>query len=172
MNRLLLSFLVCIPLITGCTAASFIDSVIDRSYFEEPKIKYGEFPFLLSYIVDGKPNTLRDTVICEYDGKMTDAGGSRSKWTMSFASGRERVVLRSLENGDYVYFPTGGCKTYMDDWPNYVKTDLKSASPALTKINDSLTTHFALDAEVAENKYQVRIVRLEFTSPISEPEVN
>ena len=34
----------------------------------EPKIKYGEFPFVLTYEVDGEIRVIEDTIVCEYEG--------------------------------------------------------------------------------------------------------
>lgn len=163
-------FLVLTITNSGCTTAAFVDSVIDGSYFDEPIIKYGEFPFSLSFLVDGQLKTIEDTLICKYDGKKVDASGAKNRWNMSFSSGRDYILLKKLDNNRYIYLPVGGCKTYMDDWPDYVKVDLEQMGPALSSENETGTTYSALSTEIAESEYGIKIVTWNYTNPISQPE--
>ena len=41
----------------------------------KPEITYGEFPFTLTYELDGEIKTIEDVVVCEYDGiEWTNSG--------------------------------------------------------------------------------------------------
>ena len=167
MSRLLsaISFII---ILTGCTTATFIDSVVDGSYFKEPNIKFGEFPFVITYEVDDSKKTIRDTLKCTYDGKESDAGSTRNKWIQAFDSQNEDVVLKALSKDSYVYFPIGSCKAYMDDLPDYVETDLKTIRLAISIKSADSVNYSSIEEDVAEKKYGIRITEWEFTSPISQ----
>jgi hypothetical protein len=162
--------LAVVLLISGCTAASFVDSVVDGSHFDEPEIKYGEFPFSLTFAVDGDKKTINDTLICQYGGKMVDEGGARNKWLTSYSSGRERVILKTVNINSYIYFPIGSCNTYMDDWPDYVVSYLE---PVMLSIFNKTKTGAAsrlLDTADAERVYGIKILSWKYAKPIEQPE--
>ena len=55
----------------------------------KPEIKYGEFPFVFVYELDGEIKTIEDTIVCEYDGiQWTNSGNKKRKWKSHLKSGR------------------------------------------------------------------------------------
>ena len=65
----------------------------------EPEIKYGEFPFVITYEINGEIKTIEDVIVCKYDGiESLGTAGKYRKWSASLKSGKKRVVL--LDNSD------------------------------------------------------------------------
>ena len=63
----------------------------------KPKITYGEFPFRLTYELDGEIKVIEDTVICEFDGFESRGTAGRYRiWKTSLKSGNERLTLLDL----------------------------------------------------------------------------
>lgn len=59
----------------------------------KPEISYGEFPFQLTYELDGETKIIKDVAICEFDGygQRTEAGQSR-KWKTHLKSGTDESI--------------------------------------------------------------------------------
>ena len=56
----------------------------------KPKLKHGEFPFELVYEYKGEQYTLKDTIVCDYEGKSWSLdGGSSRAWTCEFSNDDE-----------------------------------------------------------------------------------
>lgn len=55
-----------------------------------PKEKHGEFPFELVYEYKGEQVTIKDTIVCDYDGRSWSLdGGNSRKWKCEFAKDDE-----------------------------------------------------------------------------------
>ena len=51
----------------------------------KPKVKHGEFPFELVYEYKGEQITIKDTIVCDYDGySWSLEGGNSRDWTCEF----------------------------------------------------------------------------------------
>ncbi len=61
----------------------------------EPQIKQAEFPFTLTYELNGENKTIEDTLICKYDGTEINEGDfiKRRTWTYQLKSGGNDIVL-------------------------------------------------------------------------------
>lgn len=132
-----------------------------------PMLVHGEFPFVLTYSVDGESRVVEDSVVCRYAGK--SPSGSGSKWTQSLKSGSRLIVLKVLDDGGLIYFPQGGCKGYMGDWQRLGSFDPSKGKPAVQYKSGSVTRSSALDPQVAEEEHGLRIISWEFTPPITQP---
>lgn len=96
-----------------------------------PVVKCGEFPFVLTYEIDGEIKTIEDTLICEYDGvKWTNSGDKKRKWKSWIkGSGGEDIILLDLsDKNEYhelgykmldLYFSCGSAEYYMGDDEGY-----------------------------------------------------
>ncbi len=87
---------------------------------EKPVITYGEFPFVITYEVNGEIRKVEDVVVCEYDGinNLGTAGKYRS-WKSKLKSGKDRVTLLRGEEENKVYeitVSTGLPEYYMGDF--------------------------------------------------------
>jgi hypothetical protein len=56
----------------------------------KPEVKHGEFPFELVYEYKGEQITIKDTIVCDYEGNSWSLdGGSSRDWTCEFGKDDE-----------------------------------------------------------------------------------
>ena len=56
----------------------------------KPKVKHGEFPFELVYEYKGKQYTIKDTIVCDYEGYSWSLDGGNSRdWKCEFGKDEE-----------------------------------------------------------------------------------
>ena len=82
----------------------------------KPEITYAEFPFEITYEIDGESVTVKDTYICEFDGFGRNEGeGKHREWKGYIQStGEEKVVL--LQDGNLsLAIAVGYPEYYMSD---------------------------------------------------------
>lgn len=144
-----------------------------------PEITYGEFPFQLEYEIEGERKIIEDIIICEFDGfEQRGEAGRYRKWKTTFKSGKERIVLlntRDLNITDEwgkkileFNFYFGNAEYYMGD---SLANNHKSAQDFnwveyLYQTADGIIGGSALKAEEAYEKYKIRLIRWEASSPI------
>ena len=160
----------------------------------KPEICYGEFPFMLTYELNGEIRTIKDVAICEFDGygKRTEAGQSR-KWTVYLKSesdepfssreqGKEMdficVTLLDLRNDDVfddfgheileLYFFGGNGHYYMGDVLGGHERKAQDFDwvDYIYKTANGTIGHSAFKAEEAYNKFNIRLICWEATNPI------
>ena len=129
----------------------------------KPKIKYEEFPFELVYEMKNEEYTIKDTLVCQYDGiGISENSGKVRKWKSFLKSGKQNVVLLSYDNVT-IYYDIGPAKYYMGDYNNH------TFSPNIiceTKYQDGTKSQqFIFDNELS-NKYGIIIKRWSIRSPI------
>lgn len=160
----------------------------------KPEISYGEFPFRLTYELNGEIRTIKDVAICEFNGygKRTEAGQSR-KWKTHLKSevdepnsnnerGKETdfiwITLLDLRNDgvfdDFgheileLYFFGGNGHYYMDD--ELGGHDRKAQDftwvDYMYKTVDGTIGHSAFKAEEAYEKFNIRLISWEVVEPI------
>lgn len=146
----------------------------------KPEIKYCEFPFSLTYEIDGEVKTVEDTLICEFDGfEMSNSGSKYRKWNSSFKSGREEIVLLDLSNKNEInefghkmlnlFFYWGTPEYYMGDTRHY---KCRSANDDFKMIDfryetiDGIIGGSAYSADVVYEKYKVKLLNWEIKKPI------
>lgn len=153
----------------------------------KPKITCGEFPFVLTYELNGKRNIISDTIICEFDGytEPTTAGQYR-KWKVSIKNAgmnsksedHVHIPILNLEDENIVddfgnkvlelYFFGGNGYYYMcDDLGNCAigpqqlyEVDYKYQS------QDGNIGHSAISSEEAYERYRIRLISWEIEPPI------
>ncbi|MDP4118427.1 MAG: hypothetical protein Q8873_04465 [Bacillota bacterium] len=160
----------------------------------KPAITYGEFPFKLTYELDGETKTITDVAICEFDGygQRTEAGQSR-KWKTHLKSGTDELIpanergtetdfawitmLDLRKDGAFddfghkvleLYFYGGNGHYYMGD-------ELGGNSRAgqdftwvdyMYQNADGTIGHSGYKANEAWEKYKIRLISWEPSSPI------
>lgn len=69
--------------------------IVNAIAYEKPVVKYAEFPFELTYEVNGNEITIDDIFVCKYDGLGCDEGnGFFRKWKGYIkGTGEERIVI-------------------------------------------------------------------------------
>lgn len=169
--------LACIALVmTGCRSIVFVESVTHGDYFERPPVKYGTFPFELVYSVNGISHTIRDTVVCKYNGKKVAEGLVIDLWEESFKSGRDKLILKKIEDWGYLSVNTGSCPDYMS-YPGQFTYDPYKESGAgsmyITEFDPSNFGHTSealLSEEKLGIKYGVKIIKWTASAHISQKE--
>jgi hypothetical protein len=124
----------------------------------KPKIKHGEFPFELVYEYKGEQHTIKDTIVCDYDGySWSLEGGNTRDWTCEFE--------KDSEYGQYIIDTINGQDLYIDvpEAADYYMGDKdctsEEAQPLLMFIDETTGTFYeetdkieAVDIEIIEWK--------------------
>lgn len=145
----------------------------------KPEVTHGEFPFQLTYEINGETKVIEDTVICEFDGfEVIGEAGKYRKWKIHVEGTGARMItlcdLRSDEDftdwGNQVLelcFDPGDAEYYMGDigdrqsegntgeWIDY-----------LYMLPNGETGYSAFKADEAWEKYKIRIISWECAPPI------
>lgn len=152
------------------------------SYFipiPKPEITYGEFPFKLTYELDGEIKTIEDTIICEFDGfEVVGEAGKYRKWKIYTKSTGERMIslfdLRSnntfTEWGQKVLelcFDPGSAEYYMGDVGNRQSAgNLCKWIDYLYILPDGKTGYSAFKLDEAWEKFKIKLISWEVSPPI------
>lgn len=142
-----------------------------------PEIQYGEFPFTLTYELDGEVKVIEDTVICEFDGfESWGSAGNYRKWKTYLKSGNEKIILldlRSLEETNEfgqimleLFFSYGNGEYYMGDEWHRSKPEIRNYIEYRYQTADGKTGGSSYKADEAWEKYKIRLIRWEPSEPI------
>ncbi len=145
----------------------------------EPEITYGEFPFTLTYELNGEITTYEDVIICEYAGvESLGTAGKERKWESRLKSGNERLTildLRSLkEENDLrqiileLYFYYGNGAYYMGDTKDSFARSAQDLDIIEYKYQTTKGEIYsgAYKADEAFEKYKIRLISWECAPPI------
>ena len=124
----------------------------------KPKETHGEFPFELVYEYKGEKKTIKDTIVCDYEGSSWSLEGGNSRdWTCEFSQDNEygQYIIDNINGQDlYIEVPEGA-DYYMGD-KEWTEEDTR---PLLKFIDDSTGTYYeekdkieAVDIEIIEWK--------------------
>ena len=84
----------------------------------KPKVKHGEFPFELVYEYKGEQYTIKDTIVCDYNGYSWSLDGGNSRdWTCEFGKDSEygEYIIDTINEHDlYIDIPEAA-DYYMGD---------------------------------------------------------
>jgi hypothetical protein len=149
---------------------------------------YEEFPFTLTYEINGKRMTLEDTLICEYNGIAIDeAQGKFRDWKKRFTSGRSKILLyknnnvKSINTDDYdialkqeVYYDPGPAWYYMGDIEDEDINDLKKNNyihnypnaSYYEEYQDGSITEGIIGAKKLFKRYGIKLIRWDCAPPI------
>lgn len=152
------------------------------SYFiqvPKPEITYGEFPFRLKYEINGKIETIEDTLVCEFDGfNVEGENGKYRKWKTSVKStGKDMITLYDLrKNNDFtdwgnqvleLCFDPGNGEYYMGDTGDRQrKGSLGTWIDYLYLSESGKTGYSAFKPDEAWEKYNIKIISWEIADPI------
>ena len=137
----------------------------------KPQITYGEFPFNITYEINGEIMTYKDVVICEYEGiKSLGTAGKERKWSRKLKSGNDYVVLLQSKTNDSpfeIYMPIPGLPEYYmgdfkkskSDYEHSIK-DVRYLGYKQNNINHSISQ------EDVWEQYRIKIINIECSSPI------
>ena len=107
----------------------------------KPKVKHGEFPFELVYEYKGEQYTIKDTIVCDYDGYSWSLdGGNTRDWTCELS--------KDDEYGQYIIETINGRDLYIDvpEAPDYYMGDKEfskeEAHPLIMYVDESTGTYY------------------------------
>lgn len=144
----------------------------------KPEITYGEFPFRLTYEIDGQIIVVEDTLICEYDGVGSDEGrGKFRRWRSYLASGKSEIVLLEVQNpvADWggkpliqiIYYNPGAAGYYMGDMgEGVVYTHSFPNATNYREYEGGSKGRGIIDAEELYDKFKIKLLEWEYTQPI------
>ncbi|WP_020402791.1 hypothetical protein [Gracilimonas tropica] len=136
-----------------------------------PVTKFGEFPVELTYSISGEKLSTKDTVICEYKGIECNEAGCFRDWDFSLKSGKTDLVLKQISADSIIYYPTGSCFYYMNDFPHGGSYKHAFPNAALFTKNGSLTTKASLDSLKLAEKFEIHLNSWEYETPLSKNEI-
>lgn len=150
----------------------------------EPSIKHAEFPFELVYKINGKRKTIKDILICEYDGIGGEVDTYKCReWESSFASGNERIVLwkdsdvKSLNEltaemivpYQEIYYDIGTAWYYMGDLEEGEEKQLQSGLAYFQhalELGDIVEDIGYLEDKMVFEKFGIKIISWKCAPPI------
>ena len=107
----------------------------------KPKVKHGEFPFELVYEYKGEQITIKDTIVCDYDGySWSLEGGNSRDWTCEFEKDSEYgqyYIDKENEPDLYIEIPEAA-DYYMGD----KEFDKEYSLPILKYIDEDTGTYY------------------------------
>ena len=107
----------------------------------KPKVKHGEFPFELVYEYKGEQITIKDTIICDYDGySWSLEGGNSRDWICDFQNDDvygQYYVDKENEPSLYIEVPEAP-DYYMGD----KEFDKEYSKPVIRYIDESTGTNY------------------------------
>ncbi len=172
-KRLLIIIIVAVFLIAVLPwilfACGTFDLINDSPSPNAPLITYAEFPFSVTYELNGEEITYNDTVICRYKGdEWSDAHSMKFRnWEESYRNGAE-IILYQKSPDEYVVLNTGFSAEYlMGDTEHFRYSCSRQCSAYLVKQGGlgSKTTSF-LSEEDLYNIYGIKISSFEIAPPI------
>lgn len=140
----------------------------------KPEHQYGEFPFSLTYEINGELKEVKDTLVIEYEGIDWNEGlGKYNLWNTYYKSSQISDEDLELFN-DYVdgigsviiSYKLGSCEYYMGlpETEHLYKSDV--IIPGDIMITSPKETRVITNEELYNN-YKIRIIEKSISSPLS-----
>jgi len=153
-----------------------------------PEIREAEFPFVLTYDLNGETKVLEDAIVCQFDGYYSRGeGGKARRWKTSLKNNNElmpyqdgRILLLNLRENQVldsagrrvieVYFYAGAAGTYMGDSSRFT-ADLGKPQELdyvgyVYKNEDGTVSDGSMSVEDAYLTFKLRIISWEGSLPI------
>ena len=107
----------------------------------KPKVKHGEFPFELIYEYKGEQITIKDTIVCDYDGySWSLEGGNSRDWTCDLKNDNEYgQYYIDKENEPDLYIEVPEAPDYYMGDKEFSKEE---AHPLIVYIDESTGTYY------------------------------
>lgn len=156
-----------IGMITGILCILAIIAVIlllpdtNTNKIPEPTIKEGEFPFILSYEIDGAVITVEDIYVCEYTGiEWNKSSGYVRTWKGYLKSNGCEGVFITEDDHLKVY-------CYVGDPNYYMESGEGGGIPHLFYTHKDLLCTDIMTEEAVKSKYRIKILSWDFSDPIA-----
>lgn len=134
----------------------------------DPKITYMEFPFMLSYKLNGEIITIEDSYVCEYQGVKYNKGyGYHRTWTGYIKSSNDDLLLITEDNERKIYCLVGDPQYYMNE-DLYELTDFTTSPHLIAREKDGTTpTRPKLSTEEICDYYNIELLDWDFSPPLT-----
>ncbi|MBR3848607.1 MAG: hypothetical protein IKM21_04895 [Oscillospiraceae bacterium] len=177
-------FLLILGIISGALVASLYLFVVSGAFAilvpnpPEPQIKYGEFPFTITYEINGGIKTYEDIQICEYAGvENLGTGGKDRKWkARSKNNDSGKIVLLQGTEGDstfQLYEAIPGMPEYFMGDPSRWRSKEEyegflqgNGYFGYIQWHNGVETEISIEEEVVWEKYRIRVISVECAPPI------
>ncbi len=132
----------------------------------EPKIKQGEFPFSLTYKINGETIIADGTYVCAYDGIGWDTGrGFYRKWNGYVKeTGLENVLIFEDSKGK-IFCRVGNPEYYMGD-NKKLSWETNALNPPHLYEEKKVNDYIYRSVEEIRETYGIEIISWEFSEPI------
>ena len=152
------SFFLCIIVLSIVVILGGIAMLFSAKKSYEPKTKQGEFPFSLTYKVNGETTTIKNTYVCVFEGVGWDTGrGFYRKWNGYVKETGLENVLIFEDSKIKVFCQVGDPQFYMGDDKN-----LSWENNLIKKSNN----YDYMSVEEIKQTYGIEIISWEFSEPI------
>ena len=129
----------------------------------KPEVKHGEFPFELVYEYKGEQITIKDTIICDYDGySWSLEGGNSRDWICDFQNDDEYgqyYVDKENEPSLYIEVPEAP-DYYMGD----KEFDKEYSKPVIRYIDESTGTNYEQKDKI--EVVDIKIIKWKSSKPL------
>ncbi len=129
-----------------------------------PEETYGEFPFELTYKINGEIITIKDIYVCEYAGVgWSEAGGKYRKWNGYVKGSGETSIFITEDSDRKIFCFVGDAEFYMNDEQYPEKRPL---TPHLYSVKKNADIMNSLHQDEIAALYNIEIVSWKFSEPI------
>ena len=129
----------------------------------KPKVKHGEFPFELVYEYKGEQITIKDTIVCDYEGySWSLEGGNSRDWTCEFGKDDEYgqyYIDKENEPALYIEVPEAP-DYYMGD----KEFDKEYSKPIIRYIDESTGTNYEEKEKI--DVVDIKIIEWKSSEPL------
>ena len=129
----------------------------------KPKVKHGEFPFELVYEYKGEQITIKDTIICDYDGySWSLEGGNSRDWICDFQNDDEYgqyYVDKENEPSLYIEVPEAP-DYYMGD----KEFDKEYSKPVIRYVDEDTGTNYEEKEKI--DVVDIKIIEWKSSKPL------
>jgi len=143
----------------------------------EPQITYGEFPFSITYEVNGEIRVYEDSLICEYAGiESRGTAGKYRIWNSKLKSGNVNICLLKVADSELTYeisTSAGLPEYYMGDFQyGQDRYDYESVMHDERYLgyrelkNDEVINSYSIEKEKVFEKFKLRIIERKYSQPI------
>ena len=144
----------------------FIGTILYSMFIDvpaKPKVKHGEFPFELVYEYKGKQKTIKDTIVCDYEGYSWSVDGGNSRdWKCDFSKDDEYgQYYIDKENVPSLYIEVPEAPDYYMGDKEYNKED---AHPLIMYIDEATGTFYQEKDKV--DVVDIKIIKWKPSKPL------
>ena len=142
--KIIITFIVGFIVISALPFLYFVGVILYSIFIDipaKPKVKHGEFPFELVYEYKGERYTLKDTIVCDYEGySWSLEGGNTRDWTCELSKDDEYgYYYIDKENIPELYIAVPEAPDYYMGDKEFSKED---AYPLIMYIDESTGTSY------------------------------